>query len=181
MKEPKMSKLFRLAPTPSEESERLKALLECQILDTSAEPVFDAYVRAVAEACDTPVALISLVDRHRQWFKAKIGLDVDQTPRDIAFCGHTILQTEAMVINDAAEDERFRHNPLVTGEPFIRFYAGVPLRLLAGERLGSLCVIDFKPRTISEQQLDLLNEQARQIASILDARRARFKEPGLAA
>jgi response regulator RpfG family c-di-GMP phosphodiesterase len=157
-------------PIPSNEHQRLRALLECEILDTEAEPVFDAFVQAACTLCETPVAIISLLDERRQWFKAKVGLQADETERRVAFCSHTIMADEPMIVPDAREDDRFRNNPLVTGDPFIRFYAGIPLTLESGERLGSLCVIDFKPRELTSAQLSQLGLLARQAAAMIELR-----------
>ena len=136
-----------------QELRRLNRLALLKVMDTEAEPVFDALVRIAAALCATPIALISLVDDRRQWFKANFGLEgVRETPRDAAFCAHTIGQDGLMEVQDATLDPRFATNPLVSGEPGIRFYAGTPLVLPSGERIGSLCVIDRKPRQLSGEQ-----------------------------
>ena len=144
------------------EVRRLEALHRLQLLDTSPEPSFDRLVRLAARLLDTPIALITLVDRDRQWFKAKVGLDIDQTGREIAFCSHAIEshQVGPFVIEDATVDRRFADNPLVTGAPFIRFYAGAPLHTSAGERIGTLCVIGRQPRQISEADQQVLGDLA---------------------
>jgi diguanylate cyclase (GGDEF)-like protein/PAS domain S-box-containing protein len=141
------------APIPANEAERLKALRRLDLLDTEAELEFDELTTLAAQICNVPVALISLVDDHRQWFKSKVGLDVDATSRDVAFCAHSILKPdEIMEIPDAHLDQRFADNPLVTGDPNVRFYAGAPLTTSSGHTLGTLCVIDYNPRTLSSSQ-----------------------------
>ena len=131
---------------PDDEAGRLEALRRFHILDTPAEEAFDCIARLAADLFETPIALVTFIDENRQWFKASIGLDVPATAREIAFCAHTILGTEPMVVPDALGDPRFRDNPLVTGDPWIRFYAGAPLRTAEGHNLGSLAVVDRKPR-----------------------------------
>jgi signal transduction histidine kinase len=132
------------------EAARLEALKSMDILDTPAEEAFDRITRMAAELFDTPIALISLIDATRQWFKSKVGLyHPPETPRDVAFCHHTIQNDDVMVVPDARADSRFMENPLVTGTPDIRFYAGAPLRLASGFKLGAMCIIDTKPRTLT--------------------------------
>lgn len=143
------------------ELERLTILNRLDVLDTPFEPEYDNIVRLAKHLFDVPIALISIVDDHRQWFKACEGLDVRETPRDQAFCSHTIKSDAPLIVPDAFEDERFSDNPLVTGEPKIRFYAGVPLIVEPGVRIGSLCVIDQKPRsTPRDEELELLQNFA---------------------
>jgi len=134
---------------PNNESKRLEVLRGLNVLDTISEARFDRLTRIARRAFDVPIALVSLVDENRQWFKSCVGIDVSETTRDISFCGHAILDDELFVINNALEDPRFSDNPLVTGAPHIRFYAGCPLTI-NGYRLGTLCLIDQKPRTFSE-------------------------------
>jgi GAF domain-containing protein len=128
-----------------DEAERLAALREYGILDTPPEAAFDRIAQLAADLFDVPIAAVSLIDTDRQWFKAMVGLDATQTPREQAFCAHTILSDEVMEVGDATLDFRFQENPLVTDDPSIRFYAGAPLRLRSGHRAGALCVIDRKP------------------------------------
>lgn len=159
------------APQPRDEAARLEELRRYAILDTPEEVAFDQLTRLAANLCKTPVSLISLVDEERQWFKSRHGLEVIQTPRDQAFCGYTILSDEPFVVNDALLDERLHDNPLVACAPKIRFYAGIPLITKRGYRLGSLCVIDYVPRTLSEEQLDGLTTLAYQVVALLDNKR----------
>jgi PAS domain S-box-containing protein len=150
---------------------RLAELDGLQVLDTVPEPAFDALTRLAADSFDVPIALISLIDERRQWFKARIGLDAAETLREDAFCGHAIASPgEVMVVPDASQDARFAANPLVTGDPSIRFYAGAPLVTSAGHALGTLCVIDRRPRTISAAQIEQLRGLAAQVVAQLEAR-----------
>ncbi len=143
---------------PANEEQRLAVLRELRLLDTAFEERFDRLTRIAARAFDVPIALVSLVDQDRQWFKAAEGLDVRETPRDISFCGHTILDNEVFVVSDTHADARFVDNPLVTGDPNIRFYAGCPLQVDAQNRIGTLCIIDSKPRKFSEADVKLLQD-----------------------
>ncbi|WP_157270950.1 GAF domain-containing protein [Azohydromonas aeria] len=136
------------APIPVDESERLAALRELLILDTPPEERFDRIVNFAAAEFDCPIALISLVDSRRQWFKARVGLEACETSRDISFCGHAIAQDGLFMVEDARQDERFVDNPLVLNAPHIRFYAGAPLRCGAGSHIGTLCLIDTRPRRL---------------------------------
>lgn len=158
------------APIPNYDAKRLAALVGCNVLDTGPEPGFDDLTALAARLCDTPIALVSLVDKDRQWFKSKVGVDVEQTPREQAFCGYAILGDEPLIIQNATQDPRTVDNPLVTEAPAIRFYAGVPLRLSTGEALGTLCVIDLKPRTLTDDQLSDLCALAGQASSQLELR-----------
>lgn len=146
--------------TPDNEENRLNALHSLNVLDTPPEERFDRLTRLAKRMFDVPIALVSLVDDDRQWFKSCIGLSVSETPRDISFCGHTILGNDIFIIPDTHTDERFADNPLVLNDPFIRFYAGCPLRHLDGSMLGTLCIIDQKPRNINEEDLDALSDLA---------------------
>ncbi|MBT6594069.1 MAG: sensor domain-containing diguanylate cyclase [Porticoccaceae bacterium] len=139
---------------------RLQTLRSFDILDTPQEERFDRLTRMARRLFDVPIALVSLVDKDRQWFKSRIGLPVSETPRDISFCGHSILGEEVFIIPDASSDERFQDNPLVIDKPNIRFYAGCPLRALNGTQMGTLCIIDDKPRDFSEADLSALTDLA---------------------
>ncbi len=138
------------APIPSDDDQRLQALRELLILDTPPEARFDRIVHFAAAEFDMPIVLVSMVDRNRQWFKARVGLDVCETDRESSFCGHAIVDPALFVIEDALQDERFADNPLVVGEPRIRFYAGAPLQLPSGQIVGTLCMIDRRPRELDE-------------------------------
>src|SRR5580704_16193643 len=135
-----------------DEARRIEALRDYAILDTLPEQSLDDLTALAAQICQTPIALISLVDERRQWFKSKVGLQMAETPRDISFCGHAIHQRDLFIVPDATQDERFVDNPLLTGEPHIRFYAGASLANSEGMALGTLCVIDRVPRTLTEEQ-----------------------------
>jgi diguanylate cyclase (GGDEF)-like protein len=148
-------------PTPVNENARLQSLRALNILDTSPEERFDRLTRLAKRLFGVPIALISLVDADRQWFKSCQGLDVRETPRGISFCGHTILGDEVMLVPDATLDERFHDNPLVVGAPGIRFYAGCPLRIPNGSKLGTLCLIDVEPRTLDAADRAALKDLAR--------------------
>lgn len=159
-----------LPPVPANEARRLRALRRLNILDTPAEEVFDEVTRLCAEMLDVPMALVSLVDEQRQWFKSRVGLNARETARSVAFCAHAINLPETLVVEDATRDPRFADNPLVRGPMHIRFYAGVPLTLPDGEALGTLCVIDRVPRSLSPQQKTLLEVLARKLVSELELR-----------
>ena len=150
-------------PIPENEAERLNTLRGYGILDTHPEDCFDDLTRLAATICDTPISLISLVDEDRQWFKSNIGMEVCQTPREDAFCAHAITSQELFVVPDASHDPRFAANPLVLGEPHIRFYAGAPLAAPNGHNLGALCVIDRVPRQLNCEQLESLRILSRQV------------------
>jgi phosphoribosyl 1,2-cyclic phosphodiesterase/CheY-like chemotaxis protein len=149
------------AQMPEHEASRLAALKKTGILDTGPEERFDRIIRIASESFDVPIALVSLVDRDRQWFKSCIGLDVKETPRDMAFCAHAILKDEVMIVPDALLDPRFADNPLVTGEPHVRFYAGCPLKLPDGNFMGTLCLIDTRPRQLDDSKIKLLRDLGR--------------------
>jgi two-component system, sensor histidine kinase len=161
------------APHHPQEAARLAALQALEVLDSAPQAEFDALVKAASLVCQTPISLISLVDDHRQWFKANVGLPgVSETPREMAFCAHAILDDEVMVVPDATQDTRFIDNPLVTGQPEIRFYAGAPLRLRNGHQVGTLCVIDRQAREINASQRDILRCLAVAAANALESRLA---------
>ena len=151
------------APIPSNEHERLQALRELLILDTPPEERFDRIVRFAADEFDVPIALISLIDSERQWFKARVGLDACETGRDISFCGHAVHAGELLMVENALCDPRFFDNPLVAGAPHIRFYAGAPLRLRSGAIVGTLCVIDTRERRLDAVDRSIL-ESLRELA-----------------
>ncbi|MET3445469.1 GAF domain-containing protein [Ralstonia sp. 1138] len=142
------------------ERARVQAVLACGILDTADDPKFDRFTRLACHALGVPMALVSIVDDRRQWFKSRHGLDVRETPRDWAFCTYAIQGTEPFIVEDAAADPLFANNPLVTGHPFIRFYAGVPLLDRSGYALGTLCVLDVVPRQIDAAQIADLQDLA---------------------
>lgn len=161
------------APLPEDEARRLNSLRDLQVLDSAPELAFDALVKAAASVCDTPISLISLVDRDRQWFKANIGLPgVTETPREVAFCAYAMQQPDVMEVSDARLDPRFTDNALVLGDPNIRFYAGAPLELSDGTCAGTLCVIDRKPRSLTQHQRDILSHLADAAVQALEGRRA---------
>ncbi len=158
------------APEHPRESERLAALRAYEILDTLPEQQFDDIVTLAASICETPIALVTLVDETRQWFKARRGLAAPEAPREVAFCAHAILMDEVFEVRDAAADQRFADNPLVTGEPHIRFYAGAPMITAAGLPLGTVCVIDRQPRNLTPQQKTALQALARHVVALLELR-----------
>lgn len=152
---------MQLAPRPADEATRIDTLRSLNILDTSPEERFDRLTRLAKRLFGVPIALVSLVDADRQWFKSCVGLAASETPRDISFCGHAIMDDDIFLVSDALLDERFHDNPLVIGDPNVRFYAGCPLKVPNGSRLGTLCVIDVKPREMSEDDRALLRDLAR--------------------
>ncbi len=160
------------AVPPQNETERLARLRAYEVLDTNPEEAFDRVTRVAAHLFETPIALVSLIDENRQWFKSKQGLDAEETPREVAFCAHAILQDDIFVISDATQDDRFKNNPLVTGGPEIRFYAGAPLRTSDGLGLGTLCVIDTKPRNPTPNELENLRDLAKLAMDVLNLRHA---------
>jgi GAF domain-containing protein len=159
------------APIPDNEVQRLAALREYHILDTAAEQAYDDLTALAAYLCHAPIAMISLVDGSRQWFKSKLGLNEQETPRDVAFCAHAILQTEPLIVRDALRDVRFSDSALVTREPHIRFYAGFPLSNREGFALGTLCAIDRRPRQLSARQKTAMQALSRQVMALLELRR----------
>lgn len=159
------------APTPKNEVRRLKVLWQYDVLDTVPEEVFDELAELAAHICESPIALISLVDEDRQWFKSKIGVSVSETSRDISFCAHAIMGDGLFIVPDATKDAGFKDNPSVTGEPKIRFYAGAPLISPDGHALGTLCVLDKVPRTLRPDQEQALRVLARHVMTQLELRR----------
>src|SRR5215469_13975959 len=153
------------------EAKRLKVLWQYDVLDTVPEEVFDDLTELAARICEAPIALISLVDENRQWFKSKVGITLNETSRDISFCAHAIKQHDLFIIPDATQDLRFAKNPLVTSDPKIRFYAGAPLITPDGHALGTLCVIDKVPRELRPEQKQALRVLARRVMTQLELRR----------
>lgn len=165
------------AGTPETEKRRLKVLWQYEVLDTIPEALFDDLTELAANICEAPIALISLVDEKRQWFKSKVGTSLNETSRDVSFCSHAIQQSDLFIVPDAACDQRFAANPLVTSDPKIRFYAGAPLITPDGYALGTLCVIDKVPRELRQEQKQALRILARHVVSQLELRR-RSRELG---
>ena len=153
-----------------DEQRRVGELKAYGLLDTPNEPVFDAIVKRAASAFDTPIALISLIDENRQWFEARHGLEPAETPRAISFCTHAIRGPQVMVVEDASKDDRFETNPLVTGDPNIRFYAGAPLKTATGRRIGTLCIIGREARGFSEAAQQRLQEMAEEVMTAVEQR-----------
>ncbi len=165
------SDVVKTAARPENESERLAALHEYRILGTRPEQSYDDITTIASETCRTPIALLSLVDADRQWFKSRVGLDVEETPRDWSFCAHAILSAEPLIVPDAHRDERFKDNPLVSGDPGIRLYAGFPLQNDADHRIGTLCVIDRRPGDLDPAQCRVMEALARQAVTFLELRK----------
>jgi GAF domain-containing protein len=159
------------APLPKNESKRLNVLWQYDILDTVPEEVFDDLAELAGHICEAPVALITLVDEKRQWFKARVGTSVKETERDISFCAHAILHDDLFIVSDASKDPRFKQNPMVTGKMKVRFYAGAPLKSPDGYALGTLCVVDSKPRILRDEQKKSLRILARHVETQLELRR----------
>jgi len=161
------------AALPANEEERLQALQGSGILNTAPERSYDQLTELAASICSTPIAILSLIDSNRQWFKSKVGVAFQQTSRDVAFCAHTILQRDLLVVPDAVSDQRFADNPLVTSEPHIRFYAGAPLVTPEGHALGTLCVLDYVPRELSDQQREALRVLSSQAVTQIELRKTK--------
>jgi CheY-like chemotaxis protein len=170
-----------IAPLSWDEFERLAALQAYGILDTDPEVAFDDLTAVAATVCQTPISLISLVDSDRQWFKSRHGLHVPETPREWSFCAHAILEDDVFVVEDATRDARFVDNPLTTGDLRVKFYAGTPLVSPSGHAVGTLCVIDHVPRTLTSEQLDGLKRLGRQVVSQMELRRMRTQGEAAAA
>jgi len=153
---------------PADETRRLAALASYDVIDTPADPEIDELARLAAAICDAPVALVSLVDGSRQWFKARVGLELHETPRSASFCAHAIAGNEMLIVADTHADPRFENNPLVTGPPGFRFYAGSQLLTSDGFRLGTLCVLDHRPRTLTGEQCSALRVLARQVMALIE-------------
>lgn len=160
-----------IAAKPKNECQRLNILWQYEILDTVPEEVFDDLTDLAAHICEAPIALISLVDEDRQWFKSRVGITRKQTSRDISFCAHAILQNGLLIVSDASKDPRFKNNPLVKGPKGLRFYAGAPLITPDGYALGSLCVMDHKARKLRPEQANALRVLAHHVVSQLELRR----------
>jgi len=158
-------------PIPSNEPKRLKVLWQYEVLDTVPEEVFDDLTELAARICEAPIAMISLVDENRQWFKSKIGITLGETSRDISFCAYAITQPGLFIVPDAAQDRRFANHPFVISEPNIRFYAGAPLITPDGHALGTLCVLDKVPRELTHDQRQALRILAHHVVSQLELRR----------
>jgi GAF domain-containing protein len=164
------------APKPHNEAERLESLKQYQILDTLPEEVYNDIARMASEICGTPMAMLSLIDEDRQWVKAKEGLDLIESERDISFCGHAIINPdEPFIVEDARYDERFHDNPFTTGETKIVFYAGVPVVDPEGHALGTLCVLDNRPRDMSTTKMDALKALAKSVQTHFELRKTQME------
>jgi phosphoribosyl 1,2-cyclic phosphodiesterase/DNA-binding response OmpR family regulator len=161
---------WRMAALPENEEERQAAVDRLGLLDTEEEERFDRHARIAAAALDAPIALVTLVDRERQWYKSHIGFDFSESGRDIGFCAHAILESEPLVVPDALQDDRFADNPAVVGDPHVRFYAGVPLCTADGTRVGAFCIVDHKPRNLSPAQVRMLQDIAHLVEEELEPR-----------
>jgi GAF domain-containing protein len=171
---------MKIAPMPVNEAQRLEALRLYRILDTEAEQSFDDIAALAAYVCDTPVALVGLVDKDRVWFKARVGIQPTEALRKVALCSHAILEPGLFVVPDTTQDPRFSDNPLVVHEPNIRFYAGTPLLSREGLAIGTLCVMDFQPRNLEKVQERALVTLGRAVITQLELRRRMAENDGLA-
>lgn len=160
-----------IVPLPENEDERLASLNSYDILDTLEEDDFDEITKLASQICQTPIALVTLIDKKRQWFKSAVGTDVRETPREYAFCSYTILEKDVLVVNNLREDARFANNPLVTGDPNVAFYAGAPIINEEGYPLGSICVIDTEVKELNSQQIAALKTLSNQVVAQLELRR----------
>jgi GAF domain-containing protein len=167
---PELNKIM-VAPIPKNEKKRLEVLWQYDVLDTVPEKVFDELTELAAHICESPIALITLVDEKRQWFKSKLGTTISESSRDISFCAHAILHEDVFIVPDTTKDKRFAGNPLVTSEPKIRFYAGAPLITPDGEALGTLCVLDKVPHKLRPDQKRALKILSRHVMTQLELRR----------
>ena len=163
---------WRKASLPEDETERQAAVERLGLLDTPEEERFDRHARIAAAALDAPIALVTLIDGDRQWYKSHFGFDFSETSRDVGFCSHAILEDDPLVVTDALQDDRFADNPVVVGDPHVRFYAGVPLHAADGARVGAFCIVDMKPRRLSVAQLRMLKDIARLVEEELEPRAA---------
>jgi GAF domain-containing protein len=164
------------APLPEDEASRLKALQQLRLLDTLPEEVYDDITRIATEITGTSMAMLSLVDKDRQWFKSRQGLEVSETPREYSFCAHSILDpNDVFIVPDARYDERFHDNPLTIGEPYVVFYAGVPVKDADGHALGSLCVIDSRPRELPDHKIEALKALAKLVNTHFELRMNKIK------
>ncbi|MEX1099777.1 MAG: GAF domain-containing protein, partial [Bacteriovoracaceae bacterium] len=164
------------APTPDNEKERLKTLHEYEALETPPEKHFDEITKTASLICECKISVISLVDSERQWFKSTQGIDATGSARDLSYCGHTIMGDDLMIVEDAEKDERFCDNPSLLNAPHARFYAGAPLIAPNGHRIGTLCVIDNKPRNLSDEQKLLLKTLSKQVVNYLELAKRKVKE-----
>ena len=165
-----------MAPIPENEQLRLAALHRYRILDSASEKAFDDITKLAASVCETEISLLTFIDQNRQWIKSNAGLSMSETSRDVAFCSHAIMQPGLFEVEDALHDERFAKNPLVTGEPHIRFYAGMPLITQTGEALGTLCVIDRKAKRLTPEQRTRLKTLAQMAMLLLEVRKSQFND-----
>lgn len=168
------------APLPENEPERLQTLESYKLLDTDPEPRYDRIVRLASRACSTPIALFTLIDQDRQWFKARVGLNDSETARDISFCAHAVASNEVLIVEDATADRRFDDNVLVLKQPGIRFYAGVPVHGHNGQPIGTLCVVDLQPRTLTAEQRLILEELAHELELQIELHRQNLQQKVLA-
>lgn len=158
-------------PIPEDEDTRLRTVRAFDILDTAPEDSFDDLTRLASAICEVPISTVTIVDRERQWFKSMVGLDKREDTREVSFCAHTVVDKKPLVVRDARDDPRFASNPLVLGDPFIRFYAGSPLVTESGQVVGTICVIDRVPRELTESQAQALDALARQTMRLLESRK----------